>query len=156
MKARERIYISTPYFTPNAALLTAMKVAALSGIDVRLLIPSRSDSRVVYWATRSYVQELLEAGIKVYMYRGGFNHSKLLIIDGEFCSVGSANIDVRSFEDNFEVSALIYDRSVAAELEAGFENDLRHSRLITLAQWELRSWRKSTLEALARLLSPLL
>jgi cardiolipin synthase len=123
---------------------------------VRLIIPARSDSKVVYWATRSYVQELLEAGIKVYMYYGGFNHSKLLIIDGEFCSVGSANMDTRSFEDNFEVSALIYDARVAAELEAAFKNDLRNSRQVTLAQWELRSWRKSTREALARLLSPLL
>lgn len=156
MKARKRIYISTPYFTPNAALLTAMKVAALSGIDVRLLIPARSDSKVVYWATRSYVQELLEAGIKVYMYEAGFNHSKLVIIDGEFCSVGSANMDVRSFEDNFEVSALIYDRRLAAELEASYDADLRSSRLITLDAWELRSWRVSTREALTRLLSPLL
>ncbi len=155
-KARERIYISTPYFTPTAALLTAMKVAALSGIDVRLLIPARSDSRVVYWATRSYVQELLEAGIKVYMYTGGFNHSKLIIIDGEFCSVGSANMDIRSFEDNFELSALIYDRTLAAELETSYETDLRSSHLVTLSEWEMRSWWKSTLEALARLLSPLL
>ncbi len=156
MKARERIYIATPYFTPNAALLTAMKVAALSGIDVRLLLPGRSDSKVVFWATRSYVQELLEAGIKVYFYRAGFNHSKLVIIDGEFCSVGSANMDVRSFEDNFEVSALIYDRTLAAELEAGFEADLKRSQLITLSRWELRPWWKSTLESLARLASPLL
>ncbi|MDR2891462.1 MAG: cardiolipin synthase [Alistipes sp.] len=155
-KARSRIFISTPYFMPNAALLTAMKVAALSGIDVRLLLPARSDSKLVYWATRSYIGELLDAGIKVYMYRGGFNHSKLIIIDGEFCSVGSANMDMRSFEDNFELSALIYDRRLAAELESSFEADLRQSRLVTTEWWEARSWRRSTLEALARLLSPLL
>ncbi|MDR2912124.1 MAG: cardiolipin synthase [Alistipes sp.] len=156
MKARERIFISTPYFTPNAALLTAMKVAALSGIDVRLLIPGRSDSKVAWWATRSYVQELLEAGIKVYMFQGGFNHSKLVIIDGDFCSVGSANIDMRSFEDNFEVSALIYDRAVAARLEAGYEADLRNSRLVTLDEWASRSNWVGGVESLARLLSPLL
>ncbi len=155
-KARKRIYISTPYFTPDAALLTAMKVAALSGVDVRLLIPARSDSRIVYWATRSYVEELLDAGIKVYMYTAGFNHSKLVIIDGEFCSVGSANMDVRSFEDNFEVSALIYDRRVAGELESSFLSDLEHSRLITATEWETRSRWASTWEALTRLLSPLL
>jgi cardiolipin synthase len=155
-KAREKIYISTPYFTPNAALLTALKVAALSGIDVRLLIPGRSDSRLVYWATRSYVQELLEAGIKVYMYQGGFNHSKLIIIDDDFCSVGSANIDIRSFEDNFEISALVYDRAVTGELKAGYEADLRSSRLVTLPEWDKRSNWKGALESLARLLSPLL
>jgi cardiolipin synthase len=155
-KARERIFISTPYFTPNAALLTALKVAALSGIDVRLLIPGRSDERVVYWATRSYVQELLEAGVKVYMYTGGFNHSKLIIIDDGFCSVGSANIDTRSFEDNFEVSALIYDRSVAGVLVEAYEADLRSSHLLSVEEWERRSNWSGALESLARLLSPLL
>ncbi len=156
MKARSRIYISTPYFTPGAALLTALKVAALSGIDVRLMIPARSDSRLVYWATRSYVQELLEAGIKVYMYQGGFNHSKLIIIDGDFSSVGSANIDMRSFEDNFEVSALVYDRGVASSLEAGFVADLRVSRLVTLDEWAARSNWNGAMESIARLMSPLL
>lgn len=155
-KAKDHIYISTPYFTPNSALLTAMKVAALSGIDVRLLIPARSDAKVVYWATRSYVLELLEAGIKVYFYQGGFNHSKLVSIDGNFCSIGSANMDIRSFEDNFEVSALIYDKRLAAELEASFKTDLKHSHLVSLAQWEQRSRWNATLESLARLLSPLL
>ncbi len=155
-KARKRIWISTPYFTPNASLLTAMKVAALSGIDVRLLLPAKSDSKVAYWATRSYVLEMLEAGIKVYFYQGGFNHSKLMIIDGEFCSVGSANMDIRSFEDNFELSALIYDSRLAAELEASYKADLKQSRLVTLAQWELRSRWNATLESLARLMSPLL
>ncbi len=155
-RARSRIYISTPYFTPDGALLTAMKVAALSGVDVRLLIPARSDSRLVYWATRSYVEELLEAGIKVYMYQAGFNHSKVVIIDGEFCSVGSANMDVRSFEDNFEVSALIYDRKLAGELEESFHRDLGNSRIVTLQEWSLRPWHASARESLARLLSPLL
>jgi cardiolipin synthase len=155
-KARDRIYISTPYFTPNAALLTAIKVAALSGIDVRLLIPSKSDSKIVYWATRSYVLELLEAGVKVYFYQGGFNHSKLIAIDGSFCSVGSANIDMRSFEDNFEVSALIYNRHITNELEESFKEDLKQSRLITLEWWEQRSSWNGMLESLARLFSPLL
>jgi cardiolipin synthase len=90
------------------------------------------------------------------MYQGGFNHSKLLIIDGEFSSVGSANMDMRSFEENFELSALIYDRTVAAELEAGFEADLRSSQFVTLQEWEMRPNRLGALESLARLLSPLL
>lgn len=155
-RARREILISTPYFTPGAAMLMALKVAALSGIDVRLVIPDRSDSHLAFWATRSYVEELLEAGIKVYMYQGGFNHSKLVIIDGDFCSVGSANMDTRSFEDNFELSALIYDRAIAAELKASYEADLRSSRQVTLAEWRSRSAWADARESLARLLSPLL
>jgi cardiolipin synthase len=102
------------------------------------------------------VQELLEAGVKVYMYTGGFNHSKLIIIDDGFCSVGSANIDTRSFEDNFEVSALIYDRSVASVLVEAYEADLRSSHLLSVEEWERRSNWSGALESLARLLSPLL
>jgi len=155
-RAREQILIATPYFTPGAAMLTALKVAALSGIDVRLIIPGRSDSRLALWATHSYVEELLEAGIRVYTYQGGFNHSKLVIIDGDFCSVGSANMDTRSLEDNFELSALIYDRTVAAELKASYEADLRSSHAVTLDEWRARSRWKGARESLARLLGPLL
>ena len=118
--AQHHIYISSPYFLPNEAILTAVKVAALSGIDVRIMIPSRSDSKVVYWASRSYIGELIDANVKVYLYRRGFNHSKLIMIDGQFSSVGTANMDIRSFEDNFEVSALLYDRKITQELEAEF------------------------------------
>ena len=155
-KAKDHIYISTPYFIPNAALLTAMKVAALSGVNVRLIIPLRSDARLVYWATRSYVSELLDAGVEVYMYNAGFNHSKLLIIDGEFSSVGSANMDIRSFEDNFEVSAVMYDRKIAEQLTEAFRNDLQHSIRITPQMWSGRSHLHMAYESLARLLSPLL
>ncbi len=155
-KAKDHIYISTPYFIPNAALLTAMKVAALSGVDVRIIIPLRSDSRLVYWATRSYVAELLDAGVQVYMYNAGFNHSKLLIIDGEFSSVGSANMDIRSFEDNFEVSAVMYDRKIAQRLTRSFEEDLEHSILITPQMWQGRRRLHAAYESFARLLSPLL
>ncbi len=155
-KARDRIYIASPYFMPNASLLTAMKVAALSGIDVRVMLPARSDSKVVLWATRSYVSELLEAGIKVYFYQSGFNHSKVIIIDGTFSSVGSANMDIRSFEDNFEVSAIMYDRKIAGELEHLFLEDLKHSTEVTLEAWEARPGYHATFESVARLLSPLL
>lgn len=155
-KARRYIYICSPYFLPNQAVLTAMKVAALSGIDVRVIIPSRSDSKVVYWATRSYIPELLEAGIKVFLYRKGFIHAKVIIIDGEFCSVGTANMDIRSFEDNFEVSAIIYDRATARILEEQFREDMADSVEITAEMWDRRSSLHAAYEALARLLSPLL
>ena len=154
--ARDHIYISTPYFLPNQAILTAIKVAALSGIDVRILIPSRSDSKIVYWATRSYISELMDAGIKVYLYRKGFNHSKVIMIDGGFSSVGTANMDMRSFEDNFEITALMYDTGIAAELEGYFLADLEHSLEVTREMWDRRSRLNSVYESLARLFSPLL
>lgn len=155
-KASNHIYISTPYFLPNEALLTAIKVASLGGVNVRLMLPFRSDSKTVYWATRSYITELMEAGVKVYLYYGGFNHSKLLMIDSNLSSIGSANMDIRSFEDNFEVSALIYDRQKTIELENRFLADLEQATLIRPADWKARPARHRFYEALARLLSPLL
>ena len=155
-KASKSIYISTPYFLPNQSILTALKVAALSGIDVRIVLPNRSDSKIVAWASRSYIGEMLEAGIKVYFFCGGFNHSKVLIIDDDFCSVGSANMDIRSFEDNFEVSAIIYDPAVARKLTESFMHDIDNSVQITPESWSNRSNFLAACESLARLLSPLL
>ncbi len=154
--AKHHIYISSPYFLPNEAILTALKVAALSGIDVRIMIPSRSDSKIVYWASRSYIGELIDADVKVYLYRRGFNHSKLIMIDGQFSSVGTANMDIRSFEDNFEVSALLYDKGIAERLEADFMRDLEQSRLVTREYWETRPLVHNVYEAFSRLFSPLL
>ncbi len=154
--AQHHIYISSPYFMPNEAILTAIKVAALSGIDVRIMIPSRSDSKVVYWASRSYIGELIDAHVKVYLYRKGFNHSKLIMIDGQFCSVGTANMDIRSFEDNFEVTAMIYDKALSEELETSFLDDLGRCRLVTREYWESRPTLHSIYEAICRLFSPLL
>lgn len=155
-KARKSIYVSSPYFMPNQAILTALKVASLSGVDVRILLPYRSDSRIVYWATRSYISELMDAGIKIYFYCKGFNHSKFIIIDDIFCSVGSANMDYRSFEDNFEVTAVMYDPRVAVELTGEFLKDIEDSVLVTREAWDNRSNWHAMWEALARLLSPLL
>ncbi len=155
-RARRSIYISTPYFLPNQAVLTALKVAALGGVDVRIILPHRSDSKVVYWASRSYIGELLDAGIKVYFYCRGFNHSKIMIVDDDFCSIGSANMDIRSFEDNFEVTAIIYDRRTVAELTDTFMKDIRNSVIITRAAWHERSGWCAFYESVARLMSPLL
>lgn len=155
-KAQKHIYISSPYFLPNQAILTALKVASLSGIDVKIMIPSHSDSKIVYWATRSYISELIEAGIKVYLFRRGFNHSKLIMIDGVFSSVGTANMDIRSFEDNFEVSAIIYDRKITQELEQSFIRDLNRSIEVKSEWWDKRPNLQGIYESLARLLSPLL
>lgn len=155
-KATDHIYISTPYFMPGESLLTALKVAALSGIDVRILLPSRSDSKIVYWASRSYIAELLEARIKVYLYYEGFNHSKIMTVDGRFSSIGTANMDSRSFEDNFEVTAMIYDERITGQIERQFMEDLEHSVKLTRKRWAVRSRRDLLKESVARLFSPLL
>lgn len=155
-RAKSHIYISTPYFLPSESILTAIKVAALGGVDVRIMIPARPDSKIVFWATRSYISELLETGAKVYLYRRGFNHSKVMCVDSRLSFIGSANMDIRSFEDNFEVTAILYNKERSIELEDRFLEDLKHSRELKLKYWRSRSWSERTLESLCRLLSPLL
>lgn len=155
-KAKDHIFISTPYFLPNQAILTAIKVASLSGIDVRIMIPYYSDSKIVHWATRSYISELLDAKVKIYLYKKGFNHSKLIMIDGMFSSVGTANMDIRSFEDNFEITAILYDKNITKELEDLFLKDLEDSEYVSKKDWERRPGIYNLSEAFARLFSPLL
>lgn len=154
--AKNHIYISTPYFLPNETILTALKVAALSGIDVRIMLPSRSDSKMVHWASRSYFAELMEAKIKVYLYNDGFNHGKIITIDSVFSSVGTANMDVRSFEDNFEVTAMIYDRKTTERIEQSLAEDLKHCTKLNLHRWHTRKHQDNFKESVARLFSPLL
>jgi cardiolipin synthase len=155
-KAKKYIYITTPYFMPNESIITAIKVASLSGIDVRLMLSEKSDARISQWCTMSYLSELLEAGVKVYLYRKGFNHSKTLVIDGYFTSVGSVNMDNRSFEHNFEVTAIMYDKDIARKMEDQFKKDINSSRHVNLQQWEERSIMSKFSEGFARLFSPLL
>ena len=154
--AKKHIYISTPYFIPNESILTALKTAALSGIDVRIMMPLRSDSYLVFRSTLSFVTELLEAGIRVFMYKKGFNHSKLIMVDSTLCSIGTANMDIRSFDQNFEVTALIYDEETTVELESHYLRDLKNSFEFTLDEWEKRHWMNKVKENFARILSPLL
>jgi cardiolipin synthase A/B len=154
--AQSSIFICSPYFLPNESILTALKTASLSGLDVRIILPSRSDSKMVFWSSRSYVSELLEAGIRVFFYEKGFSHSKLLIVDGVLCSVGTANMDIRSFDQNFEVSAIIYDEVITKELLDSYMTDLKNSTEIILADWEKRPRFDSIKESIARIFSPLL
>jgi cardiolipin synthase A/B len=154
-KARHHIYIASPYFVPNESILTALKTASLSGVDVKIMLPGKSDSTVVYWSSLSYVSELLDAGIKVYLYQNGFNHSKILMIDGSFSSVGSANMDNRSFEDNFEIAAIIYDEEITSLLEKSFLNDISTSKQVIDEEWSLRSKKYNLKESISRLFSPL-
>lgn len=153
--ARRYIYISTPYLLPNQPIVTALKVAAMSGVDVRILIPVRGDNMVVAWAGYSNIDTLLDSGVSIYLYKKGFNHSKLFVIDDELCSIGSANLDYRSFDTDFEVQAYIYDRKISTELKGYFLKDLNDSELITSETWEHRSRVSKIMEPIARLFGSL-
>lgn len=155
--ARRYVYMETPYFLPTDPILFAMRTAALAGVDVRLMLPMHADAKLVEWASRSYVMETLEAGVKVYLYEPGFNHSKLLVSDDSLASVGSANIDFRSFENNFEANMFIYDRPLALRLKQVYLEDESHCVLIDdLTDLEHRPFFHRLWESLVRLLSPLL
>ena len=155
-KARKNIYIQTPYFVPDDTILSALKIAARSGVDVRLMIPCKPDHPFVYWATYSYAGDLLQAGARCYVYDNGFLHAKGVMVDGRVSCYGTANMDIRSFELNFEVNATIYDEEVTRELEEIFRNDLYHCREITPEVYEKRSLLIRVKEQGSRLVSPLL
>ena len=154
--ARKHIYIVSPYFTPNESILNAIKIAALGNIDVRIMLPDRSDTRITHYSTRSYISELLEAGVKIYLFKKGFNHSKVVSIDEEFCIVGSANMDMRSFEHNFEILSVIYDKGCAATIERQFLADAAACTQLAKGKWAKRSAKEKVAESVARLCSPLL
>jgi cardiolipin synthase len=154
--ARKNIYIQTPYFVPDASIRESLKMAALAGVDVRIMIPCMPDHMFVYWATYSYVGELLNSGVRVFIYDNGFMHAKTIVVDGEVASIGSANFDMRSFKLNFEANAIIYDSEEAYKLEAIFENDISHCRELTKALYRKRSIVIKFKESIARLLSDLL
>jgi len=153
--AEDHIYISSPYFIPNESILTALKTASLAGVNVKLMLPHKSDSHVVFRSTLSFVGELLEAGIEIYFYDKGFNHAKLMLVDCVFASIGTANMDIRSFDQNFEVNALIYDEETAIKLEQYFLSDLKNCVSYTFNEWDNRPWLNNAKESLARLMSPI-
>ena len=157
LAARRSIYIETPYFLPNEAVLFALKTAAVSGIDVRVLCPLRSDARYTDWASRSYLRELHEAGAKISLYKAGFLHSKLMVCDGALTSCGSTNVDFRSFENNFEANIFIYDEETARRMTEIFLCD--ESRSIPFSDLPDRlhpRFLRHLWESVVRLLSPLL
>lgn len=155
-KAKKNIYIQTPYFVPDDAVLSALQIAARSGVDVRLMIPCKPDHPFVYWATYSYVGDLLSAGARCYTYENGFLHAKGVAIDGQVSCYGTANMDIRSFELNFEVNATIYNEETTRRLEEIFINDLVHCKEITMDVYVRRSLWIRVKEQCSRLLSPLL
>lgn len=154
--AKEYIYIQTPYFIPDVSFLDALRIACLSGVDVRIMIPNKPDHMFVYWATISNVGKLLKAGAKVYIYENGFIHSKQIVVDDELSTVGTANIDVRSFKLNFEINAFIYDREKSHELAELFEQDMQLSTELTYDMYLKRSRGIKIKESVSRLLSPIL
>ena len=158
IEAQRYVYIQTPYFMPTESVLVAMKTAAIGGVDVRLMVPRKGDAHVVAWASRTYLREIMEAGVKVYMYSGGFLHSKILVADDSMATCGSTNVDFRSFENNFESNVFFYDKDTAVRFRKMFEVDITSSVLLNSLPPErlqvsffARLW-----ESITRLLAPVM
>lgn len=155
--AKQYVYMETPYFLPTDPILFAMRTAALSGVDVRLMIPYETDTKIVEWASRTYVLATVKAGVKVYLYKAGFNHSKLLVADDSMATIGSTNVDFRSFENDFEANAFFYDKEIALQVKAIFLKDQEESvALEDVRNLTHRSFLQRLWESIIRLLSPLL
>jgi len=154
--ARDRVYITTPYLVPDEGILLALKTAALRGVDVRLLLPIKPDHRTVFWASKSHFVELLEAGVRIYQYGKGFVHGKVFVVDNNFTSIGTANLDIRSFKLNFEVNAFIYDKEVNSKMARDFFEDLRVSKKVLLDEYKNRPLIHKVKESIARVFSPIL
>jgi len=154
--SKKYIYIQTPYFLPTEGLNQALQMAALGNIDVRIMLPKRSDTRSAQLATMSYIQKMLEAGVKVYLYKNGFLHSKLLIMDDMLTCFGSANFDFRSFEHNFEINTFVYQRDFTVKMKSIFMQDLQDCEEVSYAAWRKRPLTKRLSESFMRLFAPLL
>ncbi len=154
--ATKEILVTTPYFIPGSSLIDALTIAALSGISVKLLIPGKSDSLLVNLAAHSNYDDLLQAGVEIYKYTKGFVHAKTMVTDRSIAIVGTANMDTRSFDLNFEVNAIVYDQEIASQLAGVFYEDLKNAEKIDIAVWNNRPWYRQLLEQTARLVSPLL
>ncbi|NND51571.1 MAG: cardiolipin synthase [Flavobacteriaceae bacterium] len=154
--AEDYVYITSPYFIPNDEILLALKVAARSNIEVKIIIPKDSDSWTAQYATNSYIEQLLEANVKIFRYTKGFIHSKTIVVDDVFCSVGTANMDYRSFNINFEVNALIYDQTSAQALKDIFMHDFKYCEEVNHEVWKNRSKSDKLKESFCRLWAPLL
>ncbi|SHE31167.1 cardiolipin synthase [Clostridium fallax] len=153
--AKKNVFLQTPYFVPDDCMLQCLKMAASSGIDVRLMIPGKPDHLFMRWVANSYIGELLESGVKVYLYDNGFIHSKTMVSDCNVASVGTANMDIRSFSLNFETNAFIYNSDIANILENQFLKDMEYCKEISLKEFRERGIVTRFFEAISRLLSPI-
>ena len=155
--AKSNIYITTPYFVPPESIMDALKVAALSGVNIQILFPGRYDHLTVYYASRTYLAELIGCGVKIYTYnKDSFIHSKTMTIDGKISTIGTANMDIRSFELNYEINAVIYDEKIASQLESVFTDGINTSVEMTVETYANTSKSVKCLEALSRVFSSLL
>ena len=154
--AKRYLYLQTPYFMPSEVVMQALRTAALSGVDIRIMIPEKPDSKILRWGNDSYIEDALQAGIRIYMYENGFLHSKCAVADDDWCTVGSSNMDQRSFDNNFEVNAFIYDDVVAKEVKTQFFVDAEHCRELSIEEWRERPLYKKCLESATRIISPIL
>jgi cardiolipin synthase len=155
-QAKKTIRICTPYFIPTEQLTSALVIAAANGINVELILPATSDSFITQHASFSFIKPLLQRGVKVYLYKRGFMHSKTIFIDSVLAFVGTANMDIRSFFLNFEIMSIIYEAELCKACEDSFEKDKQSSHLITLEQWQSRSLILRGLDSVCRLLAALL
>lgn len=156
-KAKEHIYITTPYFVPTESVMTALKISALGGIKIKILFPGKSDHFPVYYASRTYLSELISYGVEVYFYdKKSFIHSKVITVDGEVSMVGTANMDIRSFELNYEINTVIYDEEITKELEEQFFMDLKKSKIVHKEYFKKNNIAIKALEAISRVFSNLL
>lgn len=154
--AKTSIHIQTPYFIPDEGVLTALKIAVLSGINVHIMIPNKPDHMFVYWATFANIGELVACGARCYTYENGFLHAKTIVIDNTISSVGTANLDIRSFKLNFEINAFIYNEEFSKQLVTIFNNDLEYCKEITKDLYNNRSHLIKFKESISRLISPVL
>lgn len=154
--AKKYVYIQTPYFVPTENLMLAIQTAAMSGVDVCLMLPEKADTVFVHIATMSYIKDLLNSRVKIAFFRPGFLHSKLMVIDDNLSIIGSANMDVRSFEHNFEIDAFIYDEKTATDAKNIFMKDMQNSYILTLEEWLKRPLYKRIASSVVRLFTPLL
>lgn len=155
-EADKKVQLVTPYYIPSDELATALKVAAASGLEVELMLPKKSDSYIVQHASLSFIKPLLARGVKVYFYKKGFIHAKTINIDGKLSYIGTVNLDIRSFYINYEIAAVVSDKTLCRELEEQFERDKADCELMTLAEWKKRNVWKRGLDSVCRLLAPLL
>ena len=154
--ARKYVFVQTPYFMPPEPVLQALQTAAMSGVDVRIMVPDTPDSFWLRWANESYFTKMLQAGVRIFQYHGGFLHSKCCVADDDWCTVGSSNMDFRSYENNFESNAFIYNAWAASLVYNRFITDMEQSIEVKYSQWKNRSYYQRCLESYTRFFAPLL
>lgn len=154
--AKKEILITTPYFLPNESILNAIKITAKSGVKIKLLVPKKIDIKTAYYASQTYYKALLESGVEIYYYTKGMMHAKTIVIDAYICTIGSTNMDYRSFNLNAEINAFIVDKVIAKELKSHFEMDLKDSYKLELEELNNRKWYTKAICSIARLIAPVL